>query len=143
MVKAIYDGNCAICLTTKAIIKALDWFNRVEFVDLHNTAQIEQLSIDAPKEKLMGEIHVLTANSEVYAGFNGTRRIFRECVLTVPLWAVLQLPFVGSWLGPRIYQFIARHRYRINRVLGMPTPEDELDCDSGICKLPEQGAQDA
>lgn len=143
MVSAIYDGNCAICLTTKAIIKALDWFNRIEFVDLHDAQHVKTLPIDVPNEKLMGEIHVVTSEGDVYAGFDGTRRLLRECVLTVPLWAMLQLPFVGNWLGPKIYQFIARHRYKINRVLGMPMQEDQLDCVDDVCKLPEKSVNDA
>ena len=34
MVTAIYDGNCVLCRQSKRIINALDWLQRVEFLDL-------------------------------------------------------------------------------------------------------------
>ncbi|NOG48941.1 MAG: DUF393 domain-containing protein [Chloroflexi bacterium] len=37
---AVFDGHCVICHTTRRIVQALDWFNRVEFLDLHDQQQV-------------------------------------------------------------------------------------------------------
>ena len=40
MITAIFDGYCVICQSTRKTIKALDWMNRVEFLDLHDAETI-------------------------------------------------------------------------------------------------------
>jgi predicted DCC family thiol-disulfide oxidoreductase YuxK len=133
MVTALFDGRCVICQTTRRIIHALDWFNRVEFVDLHNQALVAARYPDLDPEAMMGEIHVV-AEDGLYAGFNGMRRMLRETPLGFPLWALLSLPGMG-WAGPKIYRFIARNRYAINKAFGIDLQEDD-NCVDGVCKLP-------
>ena len=135
---AVYDGHCVICNTTRRIVLALDWFNRVEFLDLHRQDEVAARFPGLDHEAAMGSIHVYDESGRVFAGFYGTRRLFRALPLALPLWALLHLPLVGNWLGPRIYRFIARHRYRINRMLGVNLEDierEEAECEDGICKL--------
>ena len=37
MLTALYDGNCVVCRSTCEAMRALDWRNRIEFVDLHES----------------------------------------------------------------------------------------------------------
>ncbi|GAB4510827.1 MAG: DUF393 domain-containing protein [Anaerolineae bacterium] len=138
MVTAIYDGNCVICNTTRHVVRALDWFKRVEFLDLHRRDEVETRFPSLDYAASMGEIHVIDDHQRIFAGFYGTRRMLRELPLGWPLWAVLQLPGVGNWLGPKIYRFIARNRYTINRLLGVELEQMEQDCIDGVCKIPER-----
>jgi hypothetical protein len=39
-------------------------------------------------------------------------------------------------LGPRVYRFIAEHRYSINRFFGVEL-QTEDDCVDGVCKIPQ------
>ena len=139
MITALYDGYCAICQTTLAIITALDWFKQVQFVDLHEP-DIETRFPQFTHEDLMGQIHVLDAQGKVFAGFDGTRRMLKAVPLGFPIWLILHLPGMDR-VGKRAYGWIARHRYQINRLLRMPEPPARpgkgADCtEEGICKLP-------
>jgi predicted DCC family thiol-disulfide oxidoreductase YuxK len=137
MLTAVYDGNCVICNTTRRIIRALDWFKRVEFLDLHDHAEVTARYPSLDQSALMGEIHVIDRGGRVFPGFLGTRRMLRAVPLGWPLWLLLHVPGVGNWLGPALYRFIARHRYAINQLLGVDLEQRDQDCEDGVCKLPE------
>lgn len=132
MITALFDGHCVICQSTRRTIKALDWFNRVEFLDLHQHTEVEQRYPQYDHADLMGEIHVV-ADNQLYAGFLGTRRMLKEIPIGFPLWLLMQLPGM-TWVGSHIYRFIARNRYAVNRFFGV---ELEDDCVDGICKIPQ------
>lgn len=131
MTTAIFDGKCVLCQQTRRIVKALDWFNRVEFLDLHQWERVHERYPWLAYEQAMGEIHVIGGDQQIIGGFAGMRRLLRDLPLTLPLWALLHLPGM-NWLGPKIYRYIARNRYAINRFFGV-----ELDpCDNDVCKIP-------
>lgn len=127
MVTAIYDGQCVICRQSKRLIEALDWRRRVTFLDLHRWDDVQRLvpALDYPTA--MGQMHVLAPDG-LYGGFFATRRALKELPLGYPVWLALRLPGM-AWLGERVYRFIARHRYRINRWVGVPV------CEDGACKV--------
>ncbi len=113
------------------MVQALDWLNRVEFLDLHNHEEVARRYPWLDHEKAMGEIHVVDAEDEVYAGYYGVRRMARDLPLGLPVWLFLQLPGMDR-IGKRAYGWVARNRYEINRFFGV-----ELDeCEDGVCKIP-------
>lgn len=132
MITALFDGHCVICQSTRRTIIALDWFNRVEFLDLHDKAQVERRYPQYDHAQLMGEIHVI-ADEQLYAGFMGTRRMLKEVPLGFPLWLIMQLPGM-TWLGRKIYAVIARNRYAVNRAFGVDLDDP---CVDGVCKIPQ------
>jgi predicted DCC family thiol-disulfide oxidoreductase YuxK len=140
MLTAIYDGYCVICNTTRRVVRALDWFGRVEFLDLHQQEAMQSRFPQLSHEQTMGEIHVIDPSGRIFAGFYGTRRMLRAMPLTLPLWAILRLPIIGDWVGVRAYRFIAKNRYAINRLLGVDLAKieaEEAACDdAGVCKIP-------
>ena len=111
-------------------MRALDWLKRIDFLDLHEAGVSSEYHPDLSRERLMSEIHVLDADGRLYAGFAGTRRMLKEVPLGFPLWLLLQLPGTDA-IGRRIYRFIARRRYRINRLFGNELP----DCADGSCQM--------
>ncbi|MFN8379516.1 MAG: DUF393 domain-containing protein [Anaerolineae bacterium] len=125
---ALYDGQCVVCNGTKRAVRALDWRRRVQFVDLHDRQRAALAAPDLDRASAMGQIHVLDERGRVFAGFLAVRRMLRELPLGLPLWLLLQLPGM-TWLGARVYRFIARRRYRINRWFGTPV------CDDGVCRV--------
>ncbi|NDJ60918.1 MAG: DUF393 domain-containing protein [Chloroflexi bacterium] len=126
---AIYDGNCVICNQTKRVVTTLDWRDRVEFLDLHRWQEVHERFPQVDYDEAMGQIHVVTPRNEMFIGYFGTRRMLRELPLTFPVWALMQLPGM-TWLGQRVYNFIARHRYRINKWMGVEI------CEGDSCRLP-------
>ena len=111
MLTALYDGNCLLCQRSCAILRALDWRRRIRFVDLHESEP------GLPREQLLGEIHALDEAGALHSGFYAARRLLKELPLAIPLWLLLHLPGMGAF-GRRAYRFIARRRYRFNRILG-------------------------
>ena len=97
MLTALFDGNCIVCQSTRRTITALDWRHRVNFVDFHDRdawqSQYPQLNI----KNMMGEIHVIDEDDNVYTGIYATRRMLRELPLGWPLWLLLHLPAWKRW----------------------------------------------
>lgn len=130
MLTALYDGNCVICQSTCASMRALDWRRRIEFVDLHDRELWHSRYPALRVEDLLGEIHVVDHQGELYSGFRGGRRVLKELPLGMPVWLLLTLPGMDG-IGQRAYHFIARRRYRINRIFGKPLP----DCVDDSCAM--------
>jgi predicted DCC family thiol-disulfide oxidoreductase YuxK len=128
-VTAVFDGQCVICRGTRAFVRAFDWFGRVTFMDLHDRAAVRARFPDLDHDAAMGEIHVYDRVGRVYPGFLGTRRMFKEMPLTFPLWLILQFPGM-TWVGARVYRWIARRRYAVNRLFGV----ELAPCDD-VCKV--------
>ena len=127
-VTAVFDGQCVICRATERVVRALDWRHRVTFVDLHEGNRLRAAALWLAPEQAMGQIHVIDGQGAVFAGFRGSRRMLRELPLGWPIWLLLQVPGM-SWLGERVYRFIARHRYQVNRWFGVPV------CETDTCRL--------
>jgi predicted DCC family thiol-disulfide oxidoreductase YuxK len=77
---------------------------------------------------LNSSMHVVGDDGRLLAGFEGVRRLLRELPLGFPLWLLFRLPGM-SWLGVKVYQFIAHNRYRINKLVGVPV------CENSTCKV--------
>lgn len=131
MITAIYDGTCVICEQTRRFVRFFDWRQRVEFLDLHAHEAVRARFPDLREADLMGEIHVIDDAGEVHRGYYGSRRLLKELPLWFPVWLLLRLPGMDA-VGVRVYRFIARHRYQINRFFGVDMP----DCVDGACKIP-------
>lgn len=128
MVTAIYDGNCVLCRQSKRIINALDWLQRVEFLDLQKWETVHQRYPDLDWNAAFGQMHTMTSDGQMLGGFKGVRRLLRELPLGFPIWLLLHVPGV-DWLGDQVYKVIARNRYRINKLVGAEV------CENGACQL--------
>lgn len=128
-VTAVFDGQCVICRSTERVVRALDWRRRVRFLDLHEHERVAATFPWLDQSDAMGQIHVVDERGRVFAGFLGTRRMLRELPLGYPLWLLLQLPGMTR-VGERVYRFVARRRYTVNRWFGAP-----VVCENDVCKI--------
>ncbi len=126
----IYDGQCVICTQSKRFYSALDWFKRIEFLDLHQPETLHQRFPQISYEAAMGQMHLIAPDGSILAGFPAVKHMLKVLPLTFPVWLLLNLPGM-DFLGNRAYRFIARNRYRINRWAGAPV------CDSDTCRIIE------
>lgn len=124
MTTVLYDGYCVLCRQTRRAVTALDWLGRVEFLDVHQWAEVEQRYPTLEFEQAMGQMHVTLPDGRLVGGFEAMRLLLRQLPLGYPLWLLLHLPGM-TWLGTRVYRFVARHRYRINRWFGVDVCEDD------------------
>ena len=130
-ISVLFDGYCVICNQTRRTVQALDWLNRVEFVDIHNWSTVEQRYPQLEFETAMGQVHVALPDGRLVGGFDGTRAMLRQLPLGYPFWLLFSLPVMRDRVGPAVYRFIARNRYRINRFFGVDI------CEDGSCKIPQ------
>ncbi len=129
MTTVLYDGYCVLCNQTRRTVRALDWWKRIEFLDVHQWSEVEKRYPGLEFETAMGQVHVTTPEGQLLGGFEGMRLLMRDLPLGIPVWLLLQLPGM-NWLGPRVYRIIARNRYRINKFFGVDI------CEDGTCKMP-------
>jgi predicted DCC family thiol-disulfide oxidoreductase YuxK len=127
-ITVLYDGYCVLCRQSLKTIRFLDWLHRVEPLDLQNHSLVQAHYPNLNHDALMGAIHVVTPDQRVLAGFFALRYLAR---FLPALWSVLPLLYLPgmNYLGPKVYDWIARRRYAINRLFGVPT------CEDGYCKI--------
>lgn len=128
MLAVLYDGQCVICNSSRRIVSKLDWRHVVKWYDLHAPDEAGKHFQDIPRADAMGQVHVRDGSGATYAGFLGTRRMLKELPLTFPLWLLLQVPGM-TWVGHKVYRWIARNRYTVNRMFGAPV------CDTDTCRI--------
>lgn len=127
-IAVLYDGQCVLCRNSVRAIRMLDWLKRFEPIEL-------QQAIHEPRfnqfdyQDLMGAIHVIPDDQHVYTGYFGVRYQVRHLPLLWPILPLLYLPGM-NWLGPKLYGWVARRRYAINKLVGNPI------CEDGYCKIP-------
>ncbi|MDY6777891.1 MAG: DCC1-like thiol-disulfide oxidoreductase family protein, partial [Candidatus Nanohaloarchaea archaeon] len=67
----LYDGNCPVCTEFRARVEKLDWFDTVEWQDLH---EYDFDADELDQGRCMKDIHVID-DDETYQGFAGVRHI--------------------------------------------------------------------
>lgn len=125
----LYDGECAFCQKSVAILKKLDWLGKLSFQNCRETERLPQTQPPLETERLIEEMHLVPPTGQpVYWGFKAFRWMswrLPACWLLAPF---LYLPGV-PWLGNKIYLWIARNRFRL------------VPCKDGVCTLPARPAQ--
>jgi predicted DCC family thiol-disulfide oxidoreductase YuxK len=122
----LYDGRCGFCLKSVRWLRVLDLFGYVDPLDFHRQPNLTALSPNLTPERCRSEIVLIEPNGRLSGGFEAFRRLCRRLPV---LWGLL--PFVylpgASWVGTRIYRWVATHRYLLHR---NPT------CATNQCALP-------
>lgn len=120
----LFDGQCPLCLLSVAWLQRLDWLDRVHYQNARETNAIPTMQPPLQQDKLLEEIHLVTANKQsVYHGFGAFRWLSWRMPL---LWIVAPLLYLPGvpWLGQKIYMWVARNRYKL------------VPCKDGVCHLP-------
>jgi predicted DCC family thiol-disulfide oxidoreductase YuxK len=125
----VYDGLCGLCTQSVAVMKRLDWLHRLEYLDAQDWDRVHARFPQLDQEAILGQIHIVAPGGRIYVGYEGVRHVIRDFPLVFWLYPLLFVPGV-TWLGPRIYRWIAAHRYAISRRLGHP-----VSCENGLCKV--------
>src|SRR5262249_19635499 len=120
------DGSCGFCRWARGLIEPYDRDGRLDFRDFNRA----EITAETPYslEELARRMHVQTPDGQWHAGYWGWVAIFSVLPRYRWLGRILRwVPF--RWLGPSVYDFLARNRYRIPfrllRLLGAPKPCDE------------------
>ena len=122
MLNVIYDGQCGFCIRSLRICKALDVRHRLRFHDANARQQVNAAFPELANADVEHAMFAVTPDRRVHRGFFAFRQVARVSPLMWPALLLLYLPG-SSWLGPRIYAWIARNRSRFG-------------CESEVCELP-------
>ena len=72
--QVLYDGQCPLCLKSVGILKRLDWFHRLSYVNARDRAQLPSSDAPLDPDRLLQEMHVLTPDGRrLYHGFAALR----------------------------------------------------------------------
>jgi predicted DCC family thiol-disulfide oxidoreductase YuxK len=120
----LYDGDCAFCCKSIALLKKLDWLGKLDYVNVRDETQPilkDPLTAAAP---LLEQMHVLPRDGQtLYGGYRAIRFIAWRLPMTWLIAPLLYLPGM-TWLGQKIYLWIARNRFKI------------IPCEHGACHVP-------
>ena len=122
MLNVVYDGQCAFCRRLVRAAVALDVRHRLQFHDASNRTAVTAAFPTLAGADLDQAMFVVADDGSTYRGFFAVRRILRTSPLTWLLLPVFHLPLSGR-LGPRLYGWVARNRYRFG-------------CESELCDVP-------
>lgn len=103
-----YDGACGMCRRSVRILRSLDWFGRLAFVD---STTVHEAGLPVARERALEGIPMRTAGGAVLVGFSAVRRALRQTPLGLLPALVMYLPGV-SHAGERVYRAVARRRAR-------------------------------
>lgn len=121
------DGSCPFCQWIRQKVEPFDSHHRLIFLDYHDPAALKRA---APRTEanLSREIFVRNGRGEWQSGFSAWVQILEE----LPRLRWLAFLFSAApmkWIGPVIYRWIARNRYRF--LPGMPKPCEQA-CGTGV-----------
>ncbi len=120
----LFDGHCAFCQRSVGLLKRLDWFRRVSYLDARDPGNVPVVDPPLQIERLMEEMHVVSADRlRVYPGFRALRWLAWRLPLTVVIAPFLYLPGVLP-IGQRLYLWVARNRFKL------------VPCSHGGCQVP-------
>jgi predicted DCC family thiol-disulfide oxidoreductase YuxK len=119
----LYDGDCAFCRKSVAILHKLDWDNRLAFIDIRDSDQPLLKTPQIAGAPLVDEMHLLPPDGgRLYHGFGALRWLAWRLPLLQPFAPLLYLPGIPA-LGQKLYLWIARNRFRL------------VPCHGGVCTI--------
>lgn len=118
----VYDGDCAFCVRSLRLLRGFDVRHRFELWDANDRGRVLSAFPTLAGADFERAMFAVSGEGKTYRGFFAFRRAIWESPLLVPLIVLFYFPG-ASLIGPRIYDWVARHRHR-------------LGCDSDRCELP-------
>lgn len=109
LIKFFYDGECPLCNRTRIILSHFDSRKRIEFLTVQENADKESILKDIPKEKLLDNIHAVSANGKIYSGVDVYIKIFNTIWYLKPLSWFMRLPGIYQ-MSRVIYRTVALNR---------------------------------
>jgi predicted DCC family thiol-disulfide oxidoreductase YuxK len=119
----LYDGACAFCRRSIALVRRLDWLGRLSYVDFRDPASPILKPPVLAQAPLVDEMHLLTPDdARLHHGFDALRWLAWRLPLLWLIAPFLYIPGVPP-LGQKLYLWIARNRFRL------------VPCHGGVCTI--------
>jgi predicted DCC family thiol-disulfide oxidoreductase YuxK len=126
--RVLYDGDCAFCCKSIELLKELDWLGKLDYVNVRDAAQPFLKEAPIAGAPLLEQMHVSPRDGQhLYGGYRAIRWLAWRLPATWLVAPFLYLPGM-TYLGQRIYLWIARNRFKI------------VPCTHGVCSIPPRSA---
>jgi len=111
-VQVWFDSQCPLCTKEIAFMKRLDWFMRIDFIDIYTTT-------DCPLDsrQLLERFHAQEKGQPIVDGAEAFAVLWRHLPLLKPLGVLARTPLVLKMLERAYVQFL-RIRPTLQRYLG-------------------------
>jgi predicted DCC family thiol-disulfide oxidoreductase YuxK len=106
-----YDSACPLCVREIAMMRKLDWRNRIAFIDAVDPAS----SCPIDRAEILARFHA-TENGQLLSGAAAFAAMWRAIPLLWPLGMAAKLPF-ALWLLEHAYRGFLRIRPRLQKWL--------------------------
>jgi len=123
----LFDANCPFCRKGISLLRRLDWLKRLEFRNMREESNWPETQTSLSMQRMDEEMHLVTPDGQVLAGFSAFRWIAWKLPLTIGIVPLLYIPGVLE-IGNRAYRYIAKNRYSL------------VACHDGVCAIPAKRA---
>ena len=104
----VYDGVCNFCVGAVRLLNAIDHGRAIEYAPYQSLGPAVRRKYALSDRDLQGRMHIVERNGAV---LKGAAALAKVCRLLAPFTVVCS--FLDTPLAERLYDFIARRRYRI------------------------------
>jgi len=108
--RLVYDGECDFCRSSLLVVRFLDVFRQITFVDSHDRAALASTGVRF--EDAEEAAYAVRPDGRQFAGFDAFRQVAWQIPATVLLAPLLYVPPVPQ-LGRRAYAWIKDNRGRL------------------------------
>lgn len=109
--RLVFDGECDFCRSALLVVRFLDVFRLVTFLDSHDPAQLARAEGVRFQDAENAAIAV-DPKGRQFVGFYAFRAIAWQLPATWLLAPLLYIPGI-PWLGRRVYAWVVRNRSRL------------------------------
>jgi predicted DCC family thiol-disulfide oxidoreductase YuxK len=93
----LFDGGCPMCRRTVRIIRALDWNDRLQFVDATNADARAFFAPSLTEAEVLVEMYVIDERQRLHGGFEGYLQMARVVPLLWPMVSLDACQASVSW----------------------------------------------
>ena len=108
--RLVYDGECDFCRSSLLVVRFLDVFRQITFVDSHDRDAREATGVRF--EDAEEAAYAVRPDGRQYAGFDAFRQVAWQMPATALLAPLLYIPPV-PFLGRRVYAWVKDNRSRL------------------------------
>jgi predicted DCC family thiol-disulfide oxidoreductase YuxK len=126
-VTVVFDGSCGMCKRSLAIVKALDWTNALDTMNLRDWDSVSSCFPQLDEEACTRDMHSVDVTGTARAGFHAYQTIAWRLPLAAPLAWLLYIPPIPR-IGHALYRRVAD-----GRITG--------GCGDQVCPIHHKGTQ--
>ena len=108
--RLVYDGECDFCKSSLLVVRFLDTFQQITFVNSHNPAALAATGVSF--ENAESAAYAVRPDGRQFAGFDAFRQVAWNLPLTAFLAPILYIPGIPQ-LGRRGYEWVKNNRHRL------------------------------